>query len=782
MQYNDLKKELSTNFIEYAVAVNSDRAIPDSKSGLKPVATRILYGAYDGGRVSTKPHVKCARIVGDVMGKFHPHGDSSIYGALVRLAQPWIMRYPLIDFHGNMGNIDGDGPAAARYTEARLSKISEMGLLTGLKKNCVDFIPNYDETSEEPITLPAIFPNLLCNPNTGIGVAMACNWLPHNLREVSDAIYAYMDGETNITLPGPDFPTGGVIINKKDIPAIMKTGHGSVKVRGKYKIEKQNIIFYEIPYGTKTEDLMTEIGKASDEKVVEGISEIRNESDKKGLRIVIECDKGMSPETVVRKLFAKTNLQTSISYNQVALIDKTPTELGLVDCIKIYVEHNIKCIIREAEFDLKKALARLEIVKGLLKALEDIDNIVQLIKTSESASAAKVKLIEKYNFTENQAKAILDMKLAKLANLEKVELQNEKLELEKTIEELDALINNNSLQYTELKSRLQAIVKKFGDDRRTELAQIDIKPEEKEIAEVIPEDCVVIITQTGDVKRIPSKSFKTQRKNGKGVKSEDDAILNTISTNTIDTLMAFTNKGKMYRLLVDNIPVGTNISKGVRIGTLINMEPTEKVIAVTSLHRASDAEYVLFITKNGLIKKTALGEYMKVKRSTGINAINIKEGDSIANVTFVKDENIILITKKGMSIHFTTKDITPIGRVTAGVKAIKLSDGDSVLGGFPVHKTTDCIAIVSEKGFSKKSPISDFTIQGRGGKGVLIYKPSISTGEVVGAAMVSDEDRVLLVGRPNSICISATDIPKLSRVSTGNIMVKNSAVVSVVKI
>ena len=782
MQYNDLKKELSTNFIEYAVAVNSDRAIPDSKSGLKPVATRILYGAYDGGRVSTKPHVKCARIVGDVMGKFHPHGDSSIYGALVRLAQPWIMRYPLIDFHGNMGNIDGDGPAAARYTEARLSKISEMGLLTGLKKNCVDFIPNYDETSEEPITLPAIFPNLLCNPNTGIGVAMACNWLPHNLREVADAIYAYMDGETNITLPGPDFPTGGVIINKKDIPAIMKIGHGSVKVRGKYKIEKQNIIFYEIPYGTKTEDLMTEIGKASDEKVVEGISEIRNESDKKGLRIVIECDKGMSPETVVRKLFAKTNLQTSISYNQVALIDKTPTELGLVDCIKIYVEHNIKCIIREAEFDLKKALARLEIVKGLLKALEDIDNIVQLIKTSESASAAKVKLIKKYNFTENQAKAILDMKLAKLANLEKVELQNEKLELEKTIEELDALINNNSLQYTELKSRLQAIVKKFGDDRRTELAQIDIKPEEKEIAEVVPEDCVVIITQTGDVKRIPSKSFKTQRKNGKGVKSEDDAILNTISTNTIDTLMAFTNKGKMYRLLVDNIPVGTNISKGVRIGTLINMEPTEKVIAVTSLHRASDAEYVLFITKNGLIKKTALGEYMKVKRSTGINAINIKEGDSIANVTFVKDENIILITKKGMSIHFTTKDITPIGRVTAGVKAIKLSDGDSVLGGFPVHKTTDCIAIVSEKGFSKKSPISDFTIQGRGGKGVLIYKPSISTGEVVGAAMVSDEDRVLLVGRPNSICISATDIPKLSRVSTGNIMVKNSAVVSVVKI
>ena len=780
--HNDLKKELSTNFIEYAVAVNSDRAIPDSKSGLKPVATRILYGAYDGGRVSTKPHVKCARIVGDVMGKFHPHGDSSIYGALVRLAQPWVMRYPLIDFHGNMGNIDGDGPAASRYTEARLSKISEMGLLTGLKKDCVDFIPNYDETTEEPITLPAIFPNLLCNPNTGIGVAMACNWLPHNLREVADAIYAYMDGETEITLPGPDFPTGGIIINKKDIPSIMRTGHGSVKVRGKYKIEKQSIIFYEIPYGTKTEDLLIEIGKASDEKTIEGISDIRNESDKKGLRIVIECEKSMSPETVVRKLFAKTNLQTSISYNQVALIDKTPTELGLIDCIKIYIEHNLSCIIREAEFDLKKALARLEIVNGLLKALEDIDNIIALIKKSASAATAKVELMNRYAFTENQAKAILDMKLAKLANLEKIELQNEQAELNKKIEELDALINNPNIQKAELKLRLSELVKKFGDDRRTELTQIDIKPEEKEIAEVTPEDCVVIVSQSGDIKRIPSKSFKVQRKNGKGIKTEDDAILNSISTNTIDILMIFTNKGKMYRLLVDNIPTGTNASKGVRIGTLVNLEPDEKVIAVTSLHRGTDAEYVLFVTKNGLVKKTAISEYTKVKRSTGIAAINLKEGDSIANVTFVKDENIILITKKGMSIHFTTKDITPIGRVTAGVKAIKLNDEDYVIGGFPVHKTTDSIAVISEKGLGKKSPISDFTVQGRGGKGVLIYKPTSSTGDIAGAAMVSDSDNVLLVGKPNSICIAATDIPELSRTSIGNIMVKNSSVISVVKL
>ena len=781
MQFNDLKNELGTNFIEYAVAVNSDRAIPDSKSGLKPVAKRILYGAYDGGRVSSKPHVKAARIVGDVMGTYHPHGDSSIYGALVRLAQPWVMRYPLIDFHGNMGNIGGDGPAAARYTEARLSKISEQGLLAGLKKNCVEFVPNYDETTEEPVTLPAIFPNLLCNPNTGIGVAMACNWLPHNLREVGEAIVAYVRGE-EVHLPGPDFPTGGIIINKNDIPTIMKTGHGSVKVRGKYTIEKNQIIFYEIPYGTKTEDLLTEIGKACEEKEIEGITDIRNEGNKKGLRIVIEFAKTASPETIVRKLFAKTNLQTSISYNQVALVDKTPTELNLLDCIEIYVKHNIECIVKEARFDMLKALDRLEIVRGLLTALEDIDNVIELIRGSESAAVAKNNLIKVYKLTERQAKAILDMKLAKLAKLEKVELQKEEAELMKTIDELDALINNEHIQKDVLLDRLMEIVRKFGDDRRTELAQIEVKPEEKEIAEVVPEDCVVIFSKTGDIKRVPSKTFKVQRKNGKGVKTEDDAILNTISTNTIDVLMAFTDKGKMYRLLVDNIPVGTNASKGVRIGTLINMEPGENVIAITSLHRNTNAEYVLFITKQGLVKKTALEEYTKVKRSTGIAAIKIKEGDSIANVTFVKDEDLILVTKHGIAIHFETKDINPIGRVAAGVKGIKLCEGDEVLTGLPVKHKTDSLAVFVEKGLGKKIPLAELTVQGRGGKGLIVYKPATNTGVLVGAALISDEDNLLLVGRPNSICIAATDVPEMGRSSMGNIMVKNSEIISIVKL
>ena len=545
------------------------------------------------------------------------------------------MRYPLIDFHGNNGNVIGDGPAHMRYTECRLSKLSEDGMLDNIKKESVDFIPNYDETTVEPVSLPSIFPNLLCNPNTGIGVAMACNWAPHNLNEVAQAIFDYMDGKEP-TLPGPDFPTGGLIINKDDIPGIMATGHGSVKIRGKYNVEKQKIIFYEIPYGTTVEALIAEIGKASDDKEIEGISDVRDESNKKGLRIVIECDKNINPASVIKQLFAKTELQTSFSYNQVALVDKTPTELNLKDCIKIYIEYNLNCIERETKFDLSKAEARAEIVDGLLKALEDIDNIIALIKKSESAAAAKSTLMTKYGFTENQAKSILAMRLSSLARLEKVEIENEKAELIKKITDFKDIIGNKDRRQQILRERLSKIVKTYGDARRTELTQIDVKPEEKEIAEVIPEDVIVVVTQNGDIKRIPKTAFKTQRKNGKGVKTIDEAVFETISTNTIDTLMVFTNKGKMYRLVVDKIPVGTNSSKGQLLGTLINMDADEHIAAVTSLHRQTNAEYVLFFTKQGLVKKTKLEEYININKATCIQAIKIKDGDEIANVTFVK--------------------------------------------------------------------------------------------------------------------------------------------------
>ena len=771
---NDLRQELGTNFIEYAVAVNTDRAIPDATSGLKPVAKRILWSAFEEGRLYSKPHVKSARIVGDVMGKYHPHGDSSIYFAMVRLSQGWVLRYVLIDWHGLNGTQIGDGPAAQRYTEARLSKLAEDGMLKGIKKKNVDFIPNYDETEEEPVTLPAIFPNLLCNPNTGIGVAMACNWLPHNLREVAQAIFDFLDGKEPM-LPGPDFPTGGVVINKNDIPAIMRTGHGSVKVRGKYNIEKNNIIFYELPYGKSVEDILSQIGEVCDKKEIEGISEIRDESNKKGIRLVVECNKSENPHAIAMKLFAKTDLQTSISYNQVALVDKTPTELNLKQAIEIYVNHNINCLIKETNTDLKEAKDRAEVVAGLLKALADIDDIIALIRGSQDSSEAKGKLIQ-LGFTERQAKAILAMRLSSLTKLDRVELNKEAQALTEQIDYFTLLLESKEEQLKVIRERLQTIVKKYGDDRRTELAQIEVKPEEKEIAEVVPTNVVVVTTQSGLIKKIPTASFRIQKRGGKGIKSDDEAIMSTIKTNTVDYMMFFTDKGKMYRTIVDNIPDGTNATKGVPINSLVQLESDERVIAVTSLHRQVLPKFAIFITKQGLFKKTLLTEYMSTKRNAGIAAIKIKEGDSVANVIFQDDEDIIIITKKGMSIKFPTKDIGTIGRLTTGIKGINLAEDDEVIAALPIHKDTDKVAIFTAGGLGKKVDLKDFPLQNRGGKGTIVSKE-----EIVGAAMVSDEDNILVVGNKSSICFSAKDIPLLSRSGLGNILIKNNRVLSVTK-
>ena len=774
---NDIIKELGTNFIEYAVAVNTDRSIPDAKSGLKPVARRILYGAYSNGRTSNKAHVKAARVVGDVMGSLHPHGDSSIYGALVRLSQDWIMRYPLIDFHGNNGNIIGDGPAHMRYTEVRLSKLSEDGLLQGLKKGNVDFIPTYDEASEEPVTLPSIFPNLLCNPNEGIGVAMACKWAPHNLNEVAAAIDQYLQGEEPM-LPGPDFPTGGQVINKNDIPEIMRTGHGSVKIRGRYKVEKNSIIFYEIPYGQNVEGLVAEIGKACDEGKIDEIEDINDYTDKKGVKIVIECKRGANPDAIANKIYAHTNMQSSFSYNMVGLVGKTPTELNLKDCIKIYVDHNIECIVREAKFDRNKALARLEVVEGLLVALADIDNIIAIIKKSESSAAAKEALIKKYEFTENQVTAILNMKLSSLAKLEGVKLENEKEDLKKSIEHLEYLIIDKLTQIKELTSRLDAIVKKYGDARRTELAQIEVPKEDKEIELVEPEDVVVICTQSGDIKRVPKTSFKIQKRNGKGVKTQDDAVLSSISTNTIDTLLIFTSEGRMFRMLVDNVPAGTNASRGTNLATLLKLNPNEKIMYVTSQFRETDAKYVVFFTKNGLIKKTKLEEFKNTKKTTGIQAIKFKDGDSLANVTLLNDEDVIVITKKGMGIKFVTKDIAPIGRIAAGVKGIKLKEGDEVLVGLPIsQRYNNDLGVFTTSGLGKRVKISEIPTQNRGGVGVII-----SESVVAGAALIDDSDNLLIIGRPNSICIEANGISIMGRTAAGVQIVNGSKIERVIKL
>ena len=606
---------------------------------------------------------------------------------------------------------------------------------------------------------------------------MACSWACHNLNEVADAIYAYMDGEEPM-LPGPDFPTGGLIINKNDIPNIMRTGHGSVKIRGKYNIEGNNIVFYEIPYGVGTEALMNQIGEAADSEKIKGIVDIRNESNKKGYRLVIECDKKASALTIVNKLFAETNLQTSFSYNQVALIDKTPTELNLKDCIKIYIEHNLECIKKEAQFDLEKASKRYEVVEGLLRALEDIDNIIALIKSSDNSKHAEQNLIEKYNFTENQAKAICAMKLGSLAKLEAVELNTEKADLAKIISDKNILINEETARLSELRTRLMAFVAKYGDPRRTELAQIEVPKEEKEIEYVEPEKCVVVMTESGLIKRVPTASFRTQNRNTKGVKTQDDITNAVIRTNTIDNLMIFTNKGKMYRLLVDNIPVGTNKSQGVPINSLVSMEGDEVATTMYSLYRDTDAKYVLFITETGLVKKTALEEFTKTKKKTGIAAIKIKEGDKLASVSLIKDEDIILLTKNGQGIRFKSSEINPSGRVAMGVKGITLKPEDKVVAGLVVRHDTDDLAIFAENGLAKKIKLTELVSQKRAGKGVIVYKNN----NIASATLITSGDRILVCGTKTSLCVAADDIPEMSRTSIGNQIIKGSQVLSVSKV
>lgn len=765
----DLTKELGQNFIEYAAEVNSDRAIPDATSGLKPVAKRILWGAYQMGASSSKPHNKSAMIVGEVMGKYHPHGDTSIYSAMARLSQDWVMRYPLIHWHGINGSILGDGPAASRYTEARLSKLAEDGMLNNIKKKNVQFGLNYTDTLDEPDTLPSLFPNLLCNPNSGIGVAIACSWAPHNLGEVTTAIFDYIDGKEPM-LPGPDFPTGGVIINKNDIPSIMRSGHGTVKIRGKYKVENKNkLVFYELPYGVTIEALLDDIAEVANAKELIGIKRIYDDTNEEcGVRLVIECDKDTTPDSVAQQLFMKTKLQSSFSYNQVALVNKTPVELNLKQCIEVYVNHNIDCIVKEYNFELPKTRDRLHIVDGLLKALEDIDNIIALIKGSKSAAAAKENLIAKYNFSEEQAKAIVDMKLGRLAGLEKIELQQEQAELKTTLDEILAVLNNKDKQISILKERLSVLTKKYSDARRTDLAQIELPKKQKEQVVVEPKDCVVVLNKKGAIKRIDAKSFKAAKRNTVGVKTHGDITVFSQKTNTQDMLMVFTSKGKMYRLLVDNIPEGTNASTGTPISALIEFEDGEVPMAYTTLTRDNDKKFIFFATKNGTVKKVPLEEYDSMKRS-GIVAIKFKDGDELVDVTFINQEEMMLVTKNGMAIRFETAGMPISSRIAMGVKGIKLNEDDYVIGALPISGNSQYLAIVSEDGMGKKIDLSEFNTQSRAGKGVVCSKKPIA-----GAAIITNENNLLINGDKSSLVVAASDIPLLGRTSAGNVMIKNN--------
>lgn len=777
----ELTKELSQNFLDFSHEVNYQRAFADARDGLKPGQRACIWEMYQKGYKSNKPHVKSAKISGGVIANWWPHGDTAIYETFARMSQKWINNIPEIDWHGANGSVQiSDEPAASRYTEARLSKIVEDGMLANINKNVVPMKPNFSDDDEWPVVLPAVFPRLLINGCQGIGSTIANVWLPHCFTEIAQIINEYIStGNIDFNNLAPSFPSGGIIINKKDLTDIYKTGKGKVILRGKAEIQNNKIIITEIPYQVYVEPLIEEIKKYAIENEDCGIEGVINKSSK-NIHIEIECSK--NPEQILKLLYKNTNLQKSFNANQFALTEAgIPALLTFENYLKIYVNHNIDCITRETRFDLNKAIDRLEIVEGLLKALEDIDNIIALIKQSESAAAAKDNLIAKYQFTENQAKAILAMRLSSLAKLEKVELNKEAEELNNTIKELTNILNSEDKQKDILKNRLANLVKKYGDARRTELTQIDIKPEDKEIEEVIPEDVVVILSQTGEIKRVPASNFKPQRRNGKGVKSKDEAIMSTISTNTIDNLLLFTKSGKMFKMVVDNVPVGSNTSKGVLVNTLINIDPNDEVIAMTALSRENDARFVVFFTKKGLIKKTYLDEYTTVKRSTGIAAIKLNEGDSIANIEFINDENVLVITKNGMSINFETKTVNAIGRVTTGVKAIKLAEDDEVIVGLPIYNDKINIAIISTKGYGKITDIKEFTPQGRGGKGLMIYKPTDIFGSIAGAALVKDDDKILLNGSPNSICVTASELPLLSRTSYGNIVLKAN-ISSIVKI
>ena len=779
----DLVKELSQNFIDFSHEANCQRAFADARDGLKPGQRACLWEMHSKGYTSNKPHVKSAKISGGVIGTWWPHGDVAIYETFARMSQSWINNIPEVDWHGANGSIQISGePAASRYTEARLSKATEDGLLYGIKKHNVPMKLNFSEDEEWPEVFPAILPRLMINGCQGIGSTVANVWIPHELSDLAVVINKYVkEGVLDYNNLAPSFPTGGTIINKDNLKDIYLTGKGKVILRGKATIEGNSILITEIPYQVYVEPLIDQIKNLAISDEIPDITNVINKSDKKRLLIEVVCDS--FPSAVLSKLYQKTNLQKTYNANQMALVGKTPKLLNLKEYLDIYLSHNYDCIKNEFQYDLDKAKDRLEIVSGLIKALEDIDNIIALIKKSKSSSDAVVQLIKKYDFSERQAKSIVDMRLGKLAHLEKIELNKELNDLTSSIEKYNEIISNRDKQKDIFLDRFNSLVKKYGKNRKTELIQISEKPEEKEIQEVVPEDVVVVTTKTGLIKRVPLSNFKVQRRGGKGIKNKDDAILDLVKTNTIDTMMFFSTKGKMYRILVDNIPVGTNVAKGVPINSLIKLESDESIVAVTSLHRKTTANSVVFVTKNGLIKKTVLSDYMKTNRNNGIIAISLKENDSVVDVTFLEDEEVILITKNGMSIRFTSKEVPLSGRATKGVKAIKLNEGDEVISILPIHKDTDEVAVFSKSGLGKKCKLTEFSLQARGGKGLLVYKTDDAEGKtLVGAEMLSDEDNLLLIGNKTSICISAVDVPTLSRTGIGNILIKNNILTSVVKL
>ena len=776
--------EIKSDFLEMGKEGNTNRAFPDARDGLKPAQRASLWEMYIKGYNSSKPHVKSAKISGGVIASWHPHGDTSAYETFMRMSQPWINNIPEVDWHGANGSIIySSKPASARYTEARLAKVSEDGFFSNIKKDTVDMVANYSEDEEWPDVFPAIFPRLFVNGSDGIGFGVANTWIPGNLKEFLEKVKQYLETK-NITCNDiyPDFPTGGIIINKDDLENIYQTGKGKIIVRGKANIQGNNILITELPYQVYVEPLIADIKALIEDGTITGIEDIYNKSDDNGLLIEIECSG--SPGAVLAKLYDTTDLQCAYNPNQTALVNGVPQLLNLLDYIEIYVNHNLQCIKREYIFELNKAQKRLEIVDGLLKALAQIDDVIKTIKKAKSAEDAKQDLTSTFGFTEPQAKAIVDMKLGRLAHLESVELNDEKAELDKKIKDCTDFIASDDLQSAEFLRRLEAFVNKYGWDRRTEVTQVAIAKTkaEKEVAAVEPEKCVVILTEGDMIKRIPSTQFKVQKRNGTGIKTPNDIVRATIRTNTVDKLMFFTNKGKMYRLLVNNIPEGTNTSPGTSIYSLIKLDKDEKLETIYSLYKDTTAKYVVFITKKGLVKKTELSEYTSTTRNAGLLAVTLKDDDALSNVLLMEDEQLILVSKKGKAIRFETSNINPVGRAAKGVIGFNLDDDDEVIGGVALRDMNDDLAVFVTGGMAKRVSLNDIVTQNRGGKGIVVYKPTPATGEVSAITLINDNDELLVSGNNSAICVKGKDIPVLGRTAQGNIIIKNNKITSVSKV
>ena len=779
----DLKKTMEQSYIDYAMSVISARALPDVRDGLKPVQRRVLYSMIELNNGPDKPHRKCARIVGDTMGKYHPHGDSSIYGALVNMAQEWSTRYPLVDGHGNFGSVDGDGAAAMRYTEARLSKIS-MEMLADINKDTVDFVPNFDETEKEPVVLPSRYPNLLVNGTSGIAVGMATNIPPHNLREIISAVVKMIDNqveedrETSLEeimeiVKGPDFPTGATILGRRSIEEAYRTGRAKIKVRAVTNIEtmangKSRIIVTELPYMVNKARLIEKIADLVKEKKIDGITYIGDESNREGMRINIELRRDVNANVILNQLLKHTQLQDTFGVIMLALIDNQPKVLNLHQMLDGYLKHQEEVVRRRTQYDLNKAEERAHILKGLLIALDHIDEVIRIIRGSSNVADAKNQLMERFGLSDAQSQAIVDMRLRALTGLEREKLENEYKELLAKIEELQAILADVKKLLTVIKEEIQIIADKYGDDRRTAIGYDD----DVSMEDLIPdEDTVIAMTHLGYIKRMDVDNFRSQNRGGKGIKGmqtiEEDYIEDLLMTTNHHFMMFFTNKGRVYRLKAYEIPEAGRTARGTAIINLLQLQPDEKITAIIPMREYNEDKYLFMATRNGMVKKTPMVEYEHVRKN-GLQAIVLREDDELIEVKATdNNQDIFLVTRKGMCIRFNETDVRVTGRVSMGVIGMRFEEDDEVIG-MQMESQGESLLIVSENGMGKRTVISEFSAQNRGGKGVICYKCTEKTGNIVGAKLVNDGREIMLITTEGIVIrMSVDDISIIGRNTSG---------------